>query len=125
MSEERTEERTKEEHAAFMAQYADTLRDALAEAEPGTALVTRKMFGGMGYYVDGRMFAGYYGKGLALKLAESDRADLLAVEGAESGMSKNYVEVPPAYLRNASLLVPWLKKCLVYVRSLPQKKRKK
>lgn len=116
---------SKDEHRARMNRIADVLRDVLAEIEPGTTLNTRAMFGGMGYYVDGRMFAGYYGQGLALKLHKDDRAALLAVDGAEPGMGQQYVEVPPAMLEDTAALGPWVAKCLVYVRSLPEKKKRK
>lgn len=101
------------------------LRVSLANVAPDAIFESRSMFGGAGFYAYGRMFAGYYGKGLALKLAESDRIDLLAVEGAARTESPQYVEVPLAFLDEPSLLDPWVIRSLEYVQSLPEKKRKR
>jgi TfoX/Sxy family transcriptional regulator of competence genes len=117
-------ERSKEEHDSIMEQIAGVLRDVLAALEPGTELTTRKMFGGMGYYVEGRMFGGYYGSGLALKLPDAEREALQAQGGIPQEMSKSSTEVPSAYLEDTTLLSPWVAKSLKHVRALPDKKRK-
>src|SRR5258706_14893322 len=101
------------------------LRVSLANVAPDAILESRSMFGGAGFYAYGRMFAGYYGKGLALKLSDSDRSDLLAVEGAERTESPQYIEVPPAFLNDPARLDPWVVRSLDYVKSLPEKKRKR
>jgi TfoX/Sxy family transcriptional regulator of competence genes len=98
---------------------------SLANVAPDAILESRSMFGGAGFYAYGRMFGGYYGKGLALKLAESDRNDLLAVEGATRTQSPQYIEVPPTFLDDPALLDPWLIRSLEYIKSLPDKKRKR
>ncbi len=103
------------ESKAKIAAYAEVLRKALAEVRPDAELVVKHMFGGAGYYVNGKMIGGYYGLRLALKLSPTDRAALLQIEGAEQQIiSKTAVEVPPAFLDDPSLLAPWLAKCLTF-----------
>jgi TfoX/Sxy family transcriptional regulator of competence genes len=101
------------------------LRASLANVAPDAILERRAMFGGAGFYAYRRMFAGYYGKGLALKLSDSDRSELLAVEGTDRTESPQYIEVPPAFLHDPARLDPWVVRSLEYVKSLPEKKRKR
>jgi len=42
----------------------------------------KPMFGNLGAFVNGNMFAGLFGPSFGVKLADGDRADLAAVEGA-------------------------------------------
>ena len=65
---------------------------ALAEVKPDAHLSWKAMFGGAGFYVDGVMFAAWFGTGLALKLAETDRVDLLKIPGASQSQSAQYIE---------------------------------
>lgn len=118
-------ERSTEEHNTIMERIADVLRDVLAALEPDKELTTRKMFGGMGYYVEGRMFGGYYGSGLALKLPDAEREALQAQGGIPQELSKSSMEVPPAYLEDTTLLAPWVAKSLEHVRALPAPRRKR
>lgn len=91
---------------------------ALAAVKPDLHLSWKSMFGGAGFYVDGVMFAAWYGKSLALKLSEGDRAELLMVEGAQQAQSPQYIEVPQAFLDDSRLLEPWVERSLEYVTML-------
>ncbi|MCE7947008.1 MAG: TfoX family protein [Chloroflexi bacterium CFX4] len=100
---------------AKIAAYAEALRKALAAVRPDAELVVKHMFGGAGYYINGKMIGGYYGLRLALKLSPTDRAALLQVEGAEQQLiSKTAVEVPQAFIDDPSLLAVWLAKSLTF-----------
>lgn len=101
------------------------LREALASVRPDAHLDWKSMFGGAGFYADGRMFAAWFGGELALKLAEEARQELLQVKGAVQAQSPQYVEIPPEFMKNPSLLEPWVERSVDYVNSTPQKKRKK
>ena len=99
------------------------VQNALGRVRPEINYKARKMFGGMGYYANDVMFAAWFGRGLALKLNEADRDDLLQVDGAEQADSKQYVEVPDPFLDDPSKLEPWLEKSLAYVESVPHEKK--
>lgn len=101
------------------------LRAALANVAPDAVLEYKWMFGGAGFYAYGRMFAAWYGAGLALKLPEDGIRDLLAIKGAKRTESPHYIETPHSFLDNTALLEPWVIRSLNYVRSLPEKKRKR
>jgi TfoX/Sxy family transcriptional regulator of competence genes len=100
------------------------VQNALGNVRPEVNYKARKMFGGMGYYANNVMFAAWFGRGLALKLDEADREDLLRVEGAEPAESRQYVEVPDSFLDDPSKLEPWLEKSLAFVESVPHEKNK-
>lgn len=101
------------------------LRAAMSEIRPEATVHSRAMFGGAGFYVDGRMIAAWYGNGLALKLPEAARAELLALPGAQPSMSPSYTEVPAVFLADTKRLAPWVARSVAHVESLPEKKRKK
>ncbi len=94
---------------------------ALAEVKPDAHLSWKSMFGGAGYYADGVMFAAWFGAGLALKLPEDARAELLQIQGAAQSQSAQYVDVPPAFLADPHLLEPWVERSVAYVNA-PKKR---
>lgn len=98
------------------------LQDALMSLHPDRVVMSRSMFGGAGFFIDGQMVAAWFGAGLALKLPEDARRELRAIEGAKQTQSAQYVEVPAGFLDDPDLLVPWLEKSLAYVRSQPARK---
>ena len=99
---------------------------ALAEVRPEAHLSWKSMFGGTGFYVDGVMFAAWFGAGLALKLSEAERADLLKVAGSLQSQSAQYIEVPPAFLDDPHLLEAWVERSVAYVSApKPSKPKKK
>ncbi len=99
------------------------LGEALAGVKPDAHLSWKAMFGGAGYYVDGVMFAAWFGAGLALKLAEADRAELLKVAGAVQSQSAQYIEVPPAFLDDQHLMESWIERSVDFVNAPKKKKR--
>ncbi len=106
-------------------EIASVLEDALREIDPSIDFRWKRMFGGAGYYADDRIFAGWRGEGkLGLKLNEEDEAALLQLPGAREGEAAHYPFIPADFLDNPQRLIPWLRKSLDYVRSLPVKKRK-
>ncbi len=98
--------------------YQDALRYHLELAAeevlpPDEELTFRAMFGGVGTYARGRMFASLSNSGLALKLGPESRARLLEEDGArmlqyeEGGpASKTSVVVPSGITTEPSLLAP-------------------
>lgn len=98
---------------------------ALAEVKPDAHLSWKAMFGGAGYYVNGVMFAAWFGVGLAIKLAEADRADLLKIAGAAQSQSAQYIEVPQVFLDDPHLLESWIERSVDFVSAPKPRKPKK
>lgn len=117
--------------------YLETLRHqmecAAEEALPPDEEPSfRHMFGGMGVYARGRMFASLSDAGLALKLGTEDQTKLLEEEGArrlqyeEDGpVSKTYVVVPMAVAESPGSLGPWVLRSIQHTASLPAQKGKR
>jgi TfoX N-terminal domain len=88
----------------------------------------KPMFGNLGAFVHGNMFAGLFGSSVGVKLAGPDAAELAAVEGAgpfgpaERPMG-GYLSLPPGM--DPDLAARWVDKARVHVGSLPPKVAKK
>ncbi|HEY1632804.1 MAG TPA: TfoX/Sxy family protein [Rhizomicrobium sp.] len=109
------------------------LRKAMEAAAPGEIdLRFKPMFGGIGAYADGRMFASLSDAGLALKLGDAAHAELLKLKGAKplqyepgAPVSKTYVVVPDAMLADRRALRGWIEKSANFVKTLTPKKPRK
>jgi TfoX/Sxy family transcriptional regulator of competence genes len=97
---------------------------ALSAVKPEMQLSWKDMFGGAAFYADSMIFAAWFGGGLALRLPEEAHADLLKVEGAVKPWAKAYVEVPPTFLDDTTLLEPWVEIAIAYA-TTSKKRRKK
>ena len=85
---------------------------------PGDPEVEVKpMFGNLGAFVHGNMFAGLFGSSVGVKLAGPDAAELAAVEGAGP-----YLSLPSGM--DPDLAARWVEKARVHVGSLPPKVKK-
>lgn len=100
---------------------------ALIPAEPGVEV--KPMFGNLGAFVNGNMFAGLFGSSVGLKLSEPDLAELRAVDGAgpfgpaERPMG-GYVALPDAWVDEPELAAPWVERARAHVSTLPPKVKK-
>ena len=95
------------------------LQTVMQSAAADLELAFRPMFGGIMAYAAGRAFASLSDMGLALKLAEPHRSELLALEGAEAlryavdqPLSKTYVVVPGTMLATPELLRSWIERSI-------------
>jgi TfoX/Sxy family transcriptional regulator of competence genes len=99
---------------------------------PATGGAGRTMFGCPCGFLGGNMFMGLFADQLFLRLAEPDRAKLLAEEGAEpfdpmgGRPMREYVVVPPAWLEGDAddELRGWIAKSVRYAKTLPPKASK-
>lgn len=95
--------------------------------EPFALVERRKMFGGLGLFLNGHMFACVYGNKIALKLGEEDRATAQAEVGAvpfepmPGRVMKEYVVVSEAVWSEPESLEQWLLRSIEFVGSLPPK----
>jgi uncharacterized protein YndB with AHSA1/START domain/TfoX/Sxy family transcriptional regulator of competence genes len=101
---------------------------ALAPERPDVAV--KPMFGNLGAFVNGNMFMGLYGSSIGLKLAEDDRVELAAIDGAgpfgpDERPMGGYVAMPAAWRETPELARPWVERALEHVATLPAKKPKK
>lgn len=104
----------------------DYFRSLLPEA-PEVEL--KPMFGNLGAFVHGNMFAGLFGDAVGVRLSDPDREELTAIDGAGPfGPSERpmggYVSLPPAYRQHPEVAAEWVAKALAYVGQLPPKKAK-
>jgi|SRR5215207_3704078 len=97
---------------------------ALATVKPDAHLSWKSMFGGAAFYADGMIFAAWFGGGLALKLPENARDELMQIEGAIKPWAKEYVEVPPAFVDDPGLLEDWVAQAVDYAVTPKKRKRK-
>jgi TfoX/Sxy family transcriptional regulator of competence genes len=111
---------------------ADLQKRLEAAAPPEIELRFKPMFGGIGAYADGRMFASLSDVGLALKFGEPDRTELLKLKGAKplqyepnAPPSKSYVVVPDSMLVDRQLLRSWIETSAAFVKTAPVKQKKR
>jgi TfoX/Sxy family transcriptional regulator of competence genes len=89
----------------------------------------KPMFGNIGAFVHGNMFAGLFGAAVGVRLADADRDDLAAIEGsgpfgpAERPMG-GYLSLPPAWRADPGLAADWVGRALSHVGAMPPKKAK-
>ena len=87
------------------------------------------MFGNLGAFVNGNMFAGLFGPDVGVRLDDVGRGELAAIEGsgpfgpAERPMG-GYLTVPAAWRATPDLAAAWVERAHAHVRSLPPKVKK-
>lgn len=86
----------------------------------------KPMFGNLGAFVHGNMFAGLFGPAIGVRLTESDHAELAAVDGsgpfgpADRPMG-GYLSLPLAWRDSPELAVAWVSRALAFVSTMPPK----
>lgn len=94
------------------------------------ALVEKKMFGGLAYLSNGKMFAGILNKDLVVRVGPEEHDKALR-ESHTRPMDftgrpmKGYIYVSPDGVKNTAQLVRWLSKGLDFVASFRAKLRRK
>ena len=89
----------------------------------------KPMFGNLGAFVHGNMFAGLFGSAVGVRLAEPDAAELAAIDGtgpfgpAERPMG-GYLSLPPGWRDDEDRAALWVEKARAHVGSLPPKPKK-
>ena len=93
------------------------------------AVEVKPMFGNLGAFVHGNMFAGLFGPAVGVRLGEQDQAELAAIDGsgpfgpAERPMG-GYTSLPGAWRATPDLAAGWVERALTHVSSLPPKVKK-
>lgn len=89
---------------------------------------TRSMFGGLGSFVNGNMFAGALGDRIFLRLPEGDREALLREPGGgpfepvKGHAMAGYATVPKAWGANPDRVREWTARALAFVAAMPPKR---
>lgn len=100
----------------------------LAFVMPGDPHIQlRPMFGNLGAFINGNMFAGLFGERLFVRLPEPARSELLAVEGASEFAPmpgrpmREYAMLPAAWREEPERAAAWLERSLAWAEALPVK----
>ncbi len=89
----------------------------------------KPMFGNLGAFVNGNMFAGLFGPDVGVRLDDAGRDELAAIEGsgpfgpAERPMG-GYLALPAAWRASPETAEAWVERALTHARSMPPKVKK-
>jgi TfoX/Sxy family transcriptional regulator of competence genes len=93
---------------------------------------TMKLFGGVAAKVNGHIFAGLFGRSTMLWLPEAERAEVLALEGAEpfdpmgdGRMRSDKVMLPASMMDEPEELRRWIARAFEACAQLPEKTKSK
>ena len=104
----------------------DDLAERVRAALSGAGTVREvKMFGGIGFMLNGNLLAGASKRGLLVRVGKDRQSDALKRPGARAMVMKgrtmeDYVYVDPPAL-NEDAVKAWLQMALSFVRTLPTK----
>lgn len=88
----------------------------------------KPMFGNLGAFVNGNMFAGLFGSAVGVKLNPDDHPALVAAGGGPFGPAERpmsgYVSLPPAWRDDPTSTDEWVGRALDHVATLPPKATK-
>jgi TfoX/Sxy family transcriptional regulator of competence genes len=93
------------------------------------AVEVKPMFGNLGAFVHGNMFAGLFGPAVGVRLDETAQRELAAIDGsgpfgpAQRPMG-GYLSLPEAWRAQPDLAAGWVAKALDHVSTLPPKVKK-
>ena len=95
----------------------------------GASIEIKPMFGNLGAFVNGNMFAGLFGPDVGIRLDDAGRDELAVIEGsgpfgpAERPMT-GYLALPAAWRTSPDVAASWVERALEHVRSMPPKVKK-
>ena len=89
----------------------------------------KPMFGNLGAFVHGNMFAGLFGPAVGVRLDDAGRAELEGIDGsgpfgpAERPMG-GYTSMPEAWRGTPEVAASWVERALSHVSAMPPKVKK-
>jgi TfoX/Sxy family transcriptional regulator of competence genes len=95
----------------------------------GPSVEVKPMFGNLGAFVNGNMFAGLFGPDVGVRLDQPGSGELAAIEGsgpfgpAGRPMS-GYLTLPSGWRATPELASDWVERALAHVRTMPPKVKK-
>ena len=103
----------------------DRFRTLLSD-EPGTEV--KAMFGNLGAFVNGNMFAGLFGADIGVKVSPADQIELAAAGGGPFGPGERpmsgYLTLPEPIVSQPEIAGTWITKAREHVGTLPAKTSK-
>ena len=89
----------------------------------------KPMFGNLGAFVHGNMFAGLFGSAVGVRLAAPDASELAAIDGSgpfgpDGHAMTGYISLPAAWRDDPGLAASWVDRAHDHVASLPPKVKK-
>jgi TfoX/Sxy family transcriptional regulator of competence genes len=108
---------------AFDSSLAERVRKTLGAR---SGLSERRMFGGLAFLVDGKMFMGIRNSSLMARVGPEHHQDALAMPGVRvmdftGRPMKGYVYIDPPAVADDTQLAAWVTWCVQYVAGLPAK----
>jgi TfoX/Sxy family transcriptional regulator of competence genes len=107
---------------------SDSDKDLFRSLVPsGDAVEVKPMFGNLGAFVNGNMFAGLFGSSLGVRLVDDgSRAELAALDGSgpfgpEERPMGGYLALPPEWTTDTELATSWMTRAMTEVAELPPK----
>jgi len=93
------------------------------------AVEVKPMFGNLGAFVNGNMFAGLFGSAIGVRLSAADQQELAAIAGSgpfgpEERPMGGYLSLPLAWRDSEGKAAEWVGRALSYVSALPPKQAK-
>jgi TfoX/Sxy family transcriptional regulator of competence genes len=113
---------------AFDEELADRIRESVASRR---GVTEQKMFGGIGFMLNGNMFAGVHKTDLIVRLDSERHAKAMKEKNTAemvfgNGMvARGLVLVAPAGVKTKTQLESWLKRGTEFAEALPAKTKKK
>lgn len=100
--------------------------DALLEKLNPPKLVDKKMFGGIGFLVQGNMACGVLGQDLIVRVGKESYAEMIAMPETKPFNTTGrpmtgWVVVLDEFLQNEETLIAWIRKGVDFALSLPPK----
>ncbi|MFP3578730.1 TfoX/Sxy family protein [Arthrobacter sp. efr-133-TYG-104] len=92
-------------------------------------VVVKPMFGNLGAFVNGNMFAGLFGPTIGVRLSEEDKSELESAHttqpfGPEERPMGGYVGLPEEWNDDPSQAEPWVAKAFAHIAQMPPKEPK-
>lgn len=102
----------------------DHFRSVVTEA-PGVQV--KPMFGSLGAFVNGNMYAGLFGEDVGVKLDDADLAELAAIDGSgpfgpESRPMRGWLSLPATF--DDAEVARWVERAREHIATLPPKAKK-
>ena len=101
----------------------------LALIPDDTEVEVKPMFGNLGAFVHGNMFAGLFGPAVGVRLDDAARVELEGIDGsgpfgpAERPMG-GYTSLPGAWRATPEVAAQWVERALAHVSAMPPKVKK-
>lgn len=105
-------------------------KDFFRSVLPGDPSVEVKpLFGNLGAFVHGNMFAGLFGPAVGVRLDDAGRTELEGIDGSGSfGPAERpmggYTSLPEAWRATPEVAAQWVERALTHVSELPPKVKK-